>query len=373
MYRSYKLMRATIVFITIFFNFSIGYAATLEDKIGQMIMVGFKGVSAADENVQEIGQKINDGLIGSIIFYQHNIQSPEQIKELTNFLKSFDQPHNNVLFTIDQEGGRVQRLKEANGFTNYPSAKKIAQASIENAHKTYNLMAQELNTYGFNFNLAPVVDLDFGPNSSAIGRLDRSFGQNPFDVTTYATSFIESHLANKILTCFKHYPGHGSAKGNTHNEPTNVTDCWEEKELHPFQDLKDQPSCAIMTAHIVNGQLDPTLTPATLSAPIIQEKLRNEFGYNGVVITDDLLMGAIWGHYTLEDIVLKTILAGCDILLISNNQKAFQQSGLEDASSLDFPERIRDIVLKLIEQGNLTEERIDQSYQRIMTFKNLLK
>lgn len=365
-------MRIIIAFFTIIFNFSISYAATLEEKIGQMIMVGFKGVSAEDENVQQIGKKIHEGLIGSVIFYQYNIQSPEQIKELTNFLKSFDQPHNKILFAIDQEGGKVQRLKKTNGFTNYPSAKEVSQESIEKANETYNLMAQELNLYGFNFNLAPVVDLDYGPSSSAIGRWDRSFGQNPYNVTTYATSFIENHLANNVLTCLKHYPGHGSAKGDTHKGLTNVTDCWEEKELHPFENLKDQQSCAIMTAHIVNGKLDSSLIPATMSAPIIQEKLRNELGYNGIVITDDLLMKAIWDHYPLEDIVLNTISAGCDILLMSNNQIAFQQAGLKDASSLDFPERIRDIILDLIAQGKLTEERIDQSYERIMTFKSLL-
>ena len=366
------MKRFTLILFITFFNFSTTYAVTIEDKIGQMIMVGFKGVSAEDESVQQIGQKINKGLIGSVIFYQYNIQSAEQIKELTNFLKSFDQPHNNVLFAIDQEGGRVQRLKKTNGFTNYPNAKEVAQESVEKANDTYNNMAQELSTYGFNFNLAPVVDLDYGPESSAIGNLARSFSQNPFDVTAYATSFIKSHFANNVLTCLKHYPGHGSAKKDTHKGLTNVTDCWEEKELHPFENLKDEQSCAIMTAHIVNGQLDPTLMPATMSAPIIQEKLRNECGYNGVVITDDLLMKAIWDHYSLEEIVLNTILAGCDILLFSNNQIAFQQAGHEDVSSMNFPERIRNIVLELITQGKLTEERIDESYQRIMAFKGML-
>ncbi|MDP3531963.1 MAG: glycoside hydrolase family 3 protein [Alphaproteobacteria bacterium] len=365
--------RFTLIFFITFFNFSTIYAATLEDKIGQMIMLGFDGVSAEDESVQQIGRIINEGLIGSVIFYQKNIQSPEQIKNLTSFIKSFAQPDNNLLLAIDQEGGKVQRLKEANGFTNYPSAKEVGNKSVEEAQEIYNSMAKELNEYQFNFNLAPVVDLNYGPSSSAIGRYDRAFSQNPFDVTTYATSFIKSHFTNNVLTCLKHYPGHGSAKGDTHKDSTNVTHCWEEKELHPFYDLKDQQSCAIMTAHIVNVQLDDSLIPATMSAPIIQEKLRSEFGYNGVVITDDLLMNAIWGHYSLEDIVLKTILAGCDILLFSNNQITFQQVGREDASSMDFPKRIRNIVLELIAQDKLTEERIDQSYQRIMAFKNLLR
>lgn len=361
--------------MVLIFNLSSTYAATLSEKIGQMIMIGFSGTSAEDESAQQIGQKINEGLIGSVIFYQHNIKSPEQIKNLTDFLNSFAQPDDIPLFAIDQEGGLVQRLKEANGFTNYPRAKNIAEQSIEEAEKIYDRLSKELNTYNFNFNLAPVCDLDFGPESLAIGKHNRAFSDDPFIVQSFAEAFIKMHAQNNVLTCRKHYPGHGSAKGNksdTHKGLVNVTKTWEEKELIPFASI-DQPSCAIMTAHIVNAKLDESMMPATMSSKIIQEKLRNEMGYNGVVITDDLLMKAIWDHYSLEDIVLNTILAGCDILLISNYQKAFQEPGLEDASSLDFPERIRDIVLNLIEQGKLTEGRINESYERIKTFKQQLK
>ena len=336
---------------------------SLDTKIGQMIMVGFEGTNINDKSLSKLKIQIASGEVGGLLFLSRNIASKNQIIALIDDFNMLGAP-SPLFFAVDQEGGSVARLKPKHGFDNFPSAYYVAKnKTAKEAFNIYLELASMVKEAGFNLNLAPVVDLDLNPKSPAIGKLIRSFSDDPNIVYTYAQAFIKAHQQIGILTAIKHYPGHGSAAGDTHFGAVDITNTWKKVELKPYEKLIEAKAVDMtMSSHIFNAKIDPK-RPASLSKKHIQEKLRDELGYHGVVITDDLQMGAISKHYDLENTVILAINAGNDILLFANYFKLDE----------NLPKKITTIVKKAIADGKISKNRIDESFKRITKLKEAIK
>lgn len=341
----------------------------LADKIGDLVMVGFRG--AALEDPDPILQQVESGQVGGVVLFDfdvatgssRNVESPEQVRSLVAQLQ--EAAPSPLLVAIDQEGGRVSRLKERYGFPATLSQQELGERqSLELTASQARRTAEVLADVGINLNLAPVVDVNVDPASPAIGALGRSFSGDAAVVTDHARAVIEAHSDAGVLTAVKHFPGHGSAPGDTHLGFVDVTDTWSPAELVPYRALVSEGSVdAVMTAHVVNGQLDRHW-PATLSPATVTGVLRKELGFQGVVVSDDLQMGAIADHYGLETAVRQALVAGVDILLFANNNpRAYEP---------DIAPRVVASVEALVRDGVLTEERIDESVQRVRALKRQL-
>lgn len=341
---------------------------TLEDKIGQMFMVGFKGFEAADTS--HIRRDIEDLNLGGVILFDYdvpsgtpnrNIESPEQVRNLIGSLQ--DLAETPLLMAVDQEGGRVARLKTDRGFVNHVSANHIGNVDRTDSTRYYAaLMADQLRDLGFNVNFAPVVDLNTNPENPVIGQLDRSFSADPEVVVRHTEIYLEEFERAGVLGVLKHFPGHGSAWNDSHVGMADVTDTWEEIELEPYRMLSGGTlPFAVMTAHVFNENLDPDV-PATLSREVQTVLLREEIGFNGLLFSDDMQMDAIRNYYGVETAIESAIKAGVDVLIFANNSvydPEILPTGIE-------------IVKNLIDEGVITEEMIDESYQRIMAAKERL-
>jgi beta-N-acetylhexosaminidase len=221
-----------------------------------------------------------------------------------------------------------------------------------------------LRNLGINLNLAPVVDLNLNPYNPVIGGVQRSYSSDPDVVAAHAAAAIDAHRIRGVGTTLKHFPGHGSSRSDTHLGFVDVTDTWQTIELAPYVKLLAADKVdAIMTAHIFNSTLDPEL-PATLSKPVITGILREKLGYDGVVISDDMRMRAISDIYAPEDAILKVINAGVDLIAISNNIPG--KTAISASAAFE-------IIRNLVESGQISEERIAQSYRRIVRLKAALK
>lgn len=341
----------------------------LDVKIGQMIMVGFRGLALSDDH--PVARDIRERHIGGVILFDYdvpthtygrNIESARQIRALTSSLQA--RAPSPLFVAVDQEGGKVSRLKEKNGFPPTVSQKRLgARDDLEKTGLQADVTAKTLAGLGVNVNLVPVVDLDINPENPVIGKLERSFSRDPAAVTRHALVVIEAHRRYGVLTAPKHFPGHGSAAGDTHEGLVDVTGRWSALELEPFSSLIRQGKAdMIMTAHIFNGKLDP-VWPATLSPKTLTNLLRQEMGFDGVVISDDMQMKAIASRYGLEMAIRQGILAGVDILLFANN------SVYEE----DIATRAVATVRALVEKGDIPRERIDESWHRIMKLKERLR
>jgi len=336
---------------------------TLDAKIGQMLMFGFRGKDVNEEWVQAIHGQITQYNLGGILLLGYNVRSPQQIDSLMTYLHSA--PHQfPVLFGIDQEGGSVQRLSKSKGFTGFPSAQKVADSlTVDEAYDLYRDLAKECKQYGFNYILAPVVDVNVNPECPVIGALGRSFSSNPAVVSSYAGAFVRAIDKEGLLSCLKHFPGHGSANTDSHQGLTDVTQTWQPYELDPYTSLIGQGLArSIMSAHIYHAGVD-SIYPASLSYQHIQMKLRTDMNYHGVVISDDLQMGAINNYYSLEEIVIQAIKSGSDILIFSQYFNPDQ----------NLPLQVINIIKNAIATGEISEERINESFNRIIKMKQRIK
>jgi beta-N-acetylhexosaminidase len=251
-------------------------------------------------------------------------------------------------------------LKEKFGFPATVSNKYLGDLNNADSTRFYaDKTANTLKSVGINLNLSPVVDVDVNPNSPAIGAIGRSFSSNPRIVSDNAAIVINSHHKQNILTSLKHFPGHGSAANDSHHGFTDVTSTWQQIELEPYRNLINSGyKDFIMTAHIFNANLDPEY-PATLSKNIMTGILREQLNYKGVIISDDMGMGAITTQFGLETAVEKSIEAGVDILLFANNLSYDDH----------IAEKVITIIKSMIAEGKISVNRINNSYQRIITLK----
>ncbi len=350
-------MRFLVIFL-IFFTISF---AKMEEKkiknmIGSMLIVGFHG-SKVDKN-SKIIQNINLYHLGGVVLFdtpknKTNIKNPRQLKKLISDLKKFSD--HKILICIDEEGGKVSRLKKKNGFLKIPSAKRVGEKNNKiYSKKIYSLLAKELSFYGINCNFAPVVDIALNPKNKVIVKMGRSYGKNPNIVTTHAEIFIKEMKKRKIISVLKHFPGHGSSFGDTHKGFTDVTNTWKKKELIPYKILIEKDLAPmIMTAHIYNTKLDKEY-PSTLSYKINTLLLRKKLGFKGVLISDDMEMGAIRKYYSLDKALPLAINSGVDMLLFANRQE----------KGTDI-EKIIKIIYDKVKNKEISLKRIKESKQRI--------
>lgn len=378
MFRHIKFFLAAFLLISSMPLMADTKPVSLKEKIGQMLLIGFKGseVKKNDDIVRAIdAQEIGGVILFDYDFenktYDRNIKNPEQLKKLTADLQAYAKAaalthHNNLiplLISVDYEGGKVNRLKEKYGFPKTLSAEALGKLTPTEVKHFADLMAQTLKNSGINFDFAPVLDVNVNPNNPVIGKVERSFSADPNVVSQDAYIFAQSFSANHIACSYKHFPGHGSSKGDTHQGFVDVTDTWQPFELDPYKKLlRKIGTCpVIMTAHVVNKKLDPQGYPASISHAITTDLLRNKLKFNGVVVTDDMQMGAIKNHYGVAEATRLAINAGADILVFGNQLDHPQD-----------PKEIVDIIYNDVKAGKISEKRINESYSRIMNLKRML-
>jgi len=338
---------------------------TLREKVGQLLMVGFRGLEAGERS--PIVRDIGAGRVGGVVLFDHdvalasdqrNIRSPRQVGALIRALQNAAVVP--LLVAVDQEGGKVARLKESHGFPATVSARFLGTADDPELTRRYAAAtAAVLAATGFNLNFAPLVDLDVNPENPIIGKFERSFSADAAVVVRHAQAVIEAHLENGIRCCLKHFPGHGSSRRDSHLGFTDVSATWAPHELEPFRELIARGGVdAVMTAHVFNSHLDPEF-PATLSRKTITGLLRQELGFAGAVISDDLDMQAISAEYGRESALELALNAGNDILLIANNLVYDE----------NVAARSQDIILSLIASNRVSLARIDEACRRVMDLK----
>ena len=341
----------------------------LLQDIGEILLVGFRGTTINEQN--HIVRDIRDYHVGSVILFEYdaptgtrhrNVQSPQQLRTLCTDLQKYG--GGRLLIGIDQEGGNVARLRVRDGFPATFTAEKSASGGNDSVLSNARTIAQELADAGINLNFAPCVDVNINPSCPVIGRLGRSFSNNPATVAQYASLYIKAHHKKGIITCLKHFPGHGSAKGDTHAGLVDVTRTWKETELEPYRTLiADGYADMVMAAHVINTNLGDNL-PASLSPTVIKEMLRNQLGFNGVIVTDDLAMGAITKQYGFEEALRLAIQAGCDLLCLSNNGNGYDPN---------LVPRAVNAITHFVNSGQLSADDIHVAAERVRALKRKYK
>jgi len=341
----------------------------LDRMIGQMILVGFSGVTDTDPDVRAVREQLNKGAVGGVVLFPENIRSREQVKNLIAFLRNArSQPRPFV--AVDQEGGKVQRLNRGNGFKWFPSAQSVALnpslASPEVAERLYGEMADELADVGFNMNLGPVVDLNMNPYNPVIGARGRSFSDDPATVTALAAAFIKGHRAKKIATVAKHFPGHGSSRVDSHKRLADVSETWREIELEPYRRLNEEGLLdAVMLGHLYHPRFsDLEDMPASLSLKATRAlRSENWLGFDGVIVSDDMEMGAVRDRMTPQELAVKAVQTGTDLLVFSNVKGRDPEIG----------PKIHAALMQGLCEGYISRQRVEQAYERIMALKESLR
>lgn len=338
----------------------------LKEQIGQMLIAGFRGTKI-DKN-SAIAKQVKDLNLGGVILfdydnpsksYPRNITGPGQTEKLIKDLQSFSSTP--LFVSVDAEGGLVNRLKEKYGFASFPSPEDMGKLNdLAKTQATGKELGAQLKGLGFNLDFAPPADVNVNPDNPIIGKLGRSFSSDPQIVASQAIAFIKGLRENNIITAIKHFPGHGSSQSDSHLGLVDVTKTYQQKELIPFETIIGQNQAdMVMTAHIINANIDPQY-PATLSPLFLQNILRNQLGFKGVIVSDDMQMGAIAKNYGFEDALIRSINAGCDLLILSNNNDTYDGN---------IAAKARDAIFQAVKDGKISEERISGSYDRITEIK----
>ena len=318
------------------------------DKVGQLLMIGIHGKTLNDD----AKFMLNEYRVGGIILFDRNMESKDQVKSLiTDINKTGKSAGLTPLFIgIDQEGGAVARMEDQ--LIKVPPAEELGKEPIEQAVSLAKQSGTELKDLGFNINFAPVADLGL--------TYGRSFSTNPDDVVRYASAVGKAYDEAGLWYSYKHFPGIGKTDVDLHAD-TSVVPVSKETLLNEdtkvFVDLIKQSkpnTYAIMVSHAMYPQIDAA-HPSSLSKAIITDWLRKDMGYNGVVVTDDMDMGALAKHYTFGDMAVQSILAGSDILLVCHEYEHMQEAynGL----------------MKAVKDGRISKERLDESVKRILLMK----
>lgn len=344
----------------------------LRRQVAQMVIAGFRGFTASGDIVNEV----RDLGVGGVIYFDRdvpavtnnrNVQSPGQVSALSAQLQRLaaDGGHPRLFVTVDQEGGRVSRLKARYGFP--PSVSAAYQGRInrtDTAYKWASATAEMCAGTGINVDFAPCVDVDVDPKCPVIGALERSFSADTAVVSAMAEVWVDALHERGILSSLKHFPGHGSSQADSHLGLVDITSTWQrERELAPYRALFGRGYADfVMVGHLMHRGVDGTY-PASLSRRWITDVLRGELGYRGLVITDDLNMGAIVDHYTLERALELAINAGVDMVILGNNGPKYE-AGLTP--------RAIDTICRLVGEGRIPRERIAEAYGRIQSLKGRL-
>lgn len=332
---------------------------SLYQKICQMFIVTPEALTGKTDFVTSADKAVLDGLnsypVGGMICFAGNIKDPDQLKEMMTGIQSAASKQEGMplLTGVDEEGGSVARIAGNDKFqvTKFPDMKEIA--SVKQAYHVGDTIGSYLKEYGFNLDFAPDADVLTNPQNKVIGA--RSFGKDPADVTAKALAVYQGLSSHHILAVFKHFPGHGATKGDTHEGFAFTDRTYEEmekEELVPFQAAVENKVPLILVAHISVPKITGDNTPASLSGKVVTDILRNKMQYQGLIVTDALNMGAIEKIYTSSQAAVMAIQAGDDLLLMPK----------------DFPAAIQ-AVQSAVSKGQITEERINESVKRIILAK----
>ncbi len=324
---------------------------SLEEKIGQMILAGISGTTM-DANTKKL---VNQFHIGGIIFYKNNFNTPAQTIQLVNQLKTENSSRLPLFLSTDQEGGRVTRLP--GGLTNFPTNEQIGKVNNrEFSYKIGTLLGRELKEFGLNLDFAPVLDINSNPNNPVIG--DRSFGNNLEIVSELGIQTMKGIQSQNVIPTIKHFPGHGDTSVDSHLDLPIVNKSLKELkelELIPFERAIDDGADVVMVAHILLPKLDKT-NPASMSKVIMTDLLRNQLSFNGVIITDDMTMGAITEHFDIGKAAVESVKAGSDIILVGHNYN----NVVKIIASLK----------RAVQNGEISEQRLNASTETIIQLKS---
>jgi beta-N-acetylhexosaminidase len=324
---------------------------TLDEKIGQMLILGVEGY-AINANSKSLVEKYK---AGGFIILGENVQNTNQLLNLVNSLKKENTKNKIPLFlSIDEEGGRITRVPKE--FKKLPTNKEIGQKNNKAlSNKIGGILAEEIRAFGFNMDFAPVLDINSNPKNPVIG--DRSFGATPEVVSTLGLETMNGIKAGNVIPVVKHFPGHGDTSTDSHvGLPTVNNDLkrLESFEFKPFsQAIKSQVD-AVMIAHILLPKID-NKNPSSMSKTIITDILRKKLNFNGVVVTDDMTMGAIMKNYNIGEAAVKSVNAGTDIVLVCHGY--------------DREIEVINALKKAVEDGKISKDRIDESVYRILKLK----
>jgi len=356
LFRRTALISAFVLFVQPLF----AQVDSLGIKIGQMILIGFPGTQVDSLVLGEI----RSGKAGSIILFEKNVpRTSAAFAPLKKIIWTYQQAAPTpLLVAIDQEGGKVNRLKEKYGFTRSITAQEMGRAMTLDSVRFYaEATAATLAGLGINVNFAPVVDLGVNRENTVIYKVGRAFSPNADSVALLAAEYIAPHRRFGVITVLKHFPGHGSSMADTHFGVADVTSSWTPAELIPYEKLIGSGMTdAIMSAHIVNRKLEPKGYPGTLSSRMIDSLLRRNYHFDGVVFSDDMQMHAITKQYGLEEAIRLSITAGVDILCFSNNIAGSEERTVD---------KVHSIIRKHVETGRIRRERVDEAYRRVMKLK----
>lgn len=357
-------MKKLICLALLLSTFSVASAQNdnvpLREKVARMLIIGFRGTEINDNSPVVVD--LTERKVGGIIFFEHNITPVEKkldskgrFKTMCEKIKELaDYP---IIISIDQEGGKVNRLKTKYGFAPSVTQEYLGKLDNEDSTRYYSgVTAQQLRDLGLNTNFTPCVDVIVNPNCPVIAKVGRSFSNDEHKVIEHGEYVIDEHNRKGIITAIKHFPGHGSSAADSHDGFTDVTNSWQELELEPFKALlADESQNMVMISHVFNRNIDDKY-PATLSDKTINGLLRQEIGWDGIVITDDMHMKAITDHYSLKESLTLTINAGSDMIILSSNIPG---------NTSPISQQAIDAIMEQIEAGVITEDRINESFARI--------
>ncbi len=334
--------------------------AELNTMIGQMLMLGFQGKSANSGGAKRLAAQIKRGEVGGVVMLGYNFASKPAVKSLTRLFKNAA-GNSKVFLAVDMEGGSVQRLGAKLGYPRIASARSTARRMKPAAAKaTFRKLADISKDAGFNMNLGPVVDLLVNPQNPVIAKWNRAYSPDPNKVAAYAGAFVDAHNEAGIIAVLKHFPGHGSSRSDSHHGFVNISKTWTEKELLPFKILISQGKApSIMPGHLVHSKIASDGVPVSISKPAISGLLRGQLGYKGLVISDDLQMGAIASNYGYRNTLIRAINAGIDVLMISNSRKP----------DPNLPGKTIKIIADAVKAGKIDRSKIEAAYKRIQRAK----
>src|SRR5690554_517738 len=325
-------------------------AMTIEEKIGQMVIVGLDGYTLKDET----RRMLEEYYVGGFVLFGENVQDSAQLLSLVNSLKEANTQDTPLFFSIDEEGGRVSRLPEE--FCPMPVNGEVAEVNDgEFSFQIGNLLAERVKALGFNMNFAPVLDIDSNPDNPVIG--DRSFGSTTQIVTRLGLKTMQGIQDRRVIPVVKHFPGHGDTAVDSHiGLPVLEHDMvrLQNMELTPFQVAIQEGADAVMLAHILLEKIDSD-NPATMSRTIVTDLLREQMGFSGVVITDDLTMGAILENYDVGQAAVQAVNAGVDIILVCHGHQ--------------HRVAVLEALRRAVHDGTISMARLDESVARIIALK----
>ncbi|MCI9175795.1 MAG: glycoside hydrolase family 3 protein [Lachnospiraceae bacterium] len=334
---------------------------TLEEKVAQLFLItpealtGFSSVTAAGSTTRDA---ISQYPVGGLIFFEGNLQSRQQVTEMLRKQQEYSQERIGLplFLSVDEEGGQVTRIASAFGseVKAFPDIAEIgASGDPDRAFQLGDAIGEYLSDMGFNLDFAPVADVLTNPDNTVVKR--RSYGSNPQSVSEMVKRNLEGLQNHQVFGCVKHFPGHGATKGDTHQGYAYTDKSWEElrsSDAVPFQESVDWGVRFVMVGHISLPQVTGDDTPASLSSYVIGHLLREELGYDGIVLTDALNMKAVTDQYTSSQAAVEAILAGNDMILMPEDFHSAYQG-----------------VIDAVENGVILQERLEESLRRILELK----